>query len=204
MARFLIIDKLLVKLIYFRRTLYSLFQKAVFRILGLRAGTGLYLESTIEVTAPHNITLGHHVRLGKDVYLGGSLPNGKINIGNNSYIGRRTIIIGSLSVTIGNDCLIAPMCYITDGNHGIEPGQLIRTQPLDSEPIVIGNDVWIGAGCTILPGVTIGNGAVVGARSVVTHDVPENAIVVGAPARLIRYRGELKKIYLSGEHVKAK
>jgi acetyltransferase-like isoleucine patch superfamily enzyme len=52
----------------------------------------------------------------------------------------------------------------------------------------IGNNVWVGAGCSILPGVTIADGAVIGARSVVTHDVPPNAIVTGVPAKIIRYR----------------
>ena len=59
---------------------------------------------------------------------------------------------------------------------------------LESKPVRIGNDIWIGVGSSILPGVTIGDGAVIGARSVVTHDVPEGAIVVGVPARILRYR----------------
>lgn len=159
------------------------------RYKGIRFGRSLYLEGHIDVAEGKNIWLGDNVRLGKDVYLG-AWPEGKIVIGGNSYIGRWTIILAHKSVNIGNDCLIAPGCHITDVNHGIDPGILIRKQPLVSKPVRVGNDVWIAAGCSILPGVTIGNGAVVGARSVVTHDVPANAIVVGAPAKILRYRTE--------------
>ena len=96
------------------------------------------------------------------------------------------------SVYIGDNCLIAPGCHITDVNHGIESAELICRQPLVSKSIRICNDVWIGAGCSILPGVTIGDGSVVGARSVVTKDVPAGAIVVGVPAKLLRYRNQPK------------
>lgn len=65
---------------------------------------------------------------------------------------------------------------------------LIREQPMTSSPIVIGDDVWIGAGCQILKGVKIGNGAVIGARSVVTREIPENTIAFGSPARAYRIR----------------
>ncbi len=159
------------------------------RFKGLRFGRGLTLEGDVEVTAPKNVRLGRYVRLGKDVYLG-AWPEGKLVVGDNSYIGRWTIILAHQSVIIGNECLIAPGCHITDVNHGIAPGELIRKQPLVSKPVRIGNDVWAGTGCSILPGVTIGDGAVVGARSVVTDDVPSNAIVVGSPAKLLRYRTE--------------
>jgi acetyltransferase-like isoleucine patch superfamily enzyme len=84
------------------------------------------------------------------------------------------------------------MCHITDVNHGIEHGTPIRTQPLEDDPVKIGNDVWIGAGCSILPGVTIGNGAVIGARAVVTKDIPENAIAVGVPAKVLKYRSKTR------------
>jgi acetyltransferase-like isoleucine patch superfamily enzyme len=124
--------------------------------------------------------------LGKDVYLG-AWPEGEIVVGDHSYIGRWTIILAHQSVVIGNDCQIAPGCHITDVNHGIAAGELIRRQPLVSRPIQIGNDVWVGTGCSILPGVTIADGAVIGARAVVTHDVPTNAIVAGVPAKIIRY-----------------
>lgn len=71
-----------------------------------------------------------------------------------------------------------------------EAGQDVDGQPLSKGDVVIGNDVWIGIDAIIMSGVTIGDGAVVGLRSVVTHDVPAYAIVVGSPARIVKYRFE--------------
>ena len=168
-------------------TLSLIIRRLYLRWRGVQYGRDLILEGPIDITTPENICLGHHVRLGKDVYLG-AWPKGELVVGNQSYIGRWTIVLAHQSVNIGNDCRIAPGCHITDVNHGIEPGILIREQPLVSKAVKIGDDVWIGAGSSILPGITIGNGAVVGARAVVTHDVPPNAVVLGVPAKIIRYR----------------
>jgi len=154
---------------------------------GVTFGRGLFVEGNVSVDNGPSIELGDYVRLGKNIYLG-AWPEGKLIVGDNSYIGRGTIILAHESVVIGTDCLIAPGCHITDVNHGIAPDDLIRKQPLVSKSVRIGNDVWIGAGCSILPGVTIGARAVVGARSVVTHDIPANAVVVGIPAKTLRYR----------------
>lgn len=164
-----------------------LWRRMALRCRGLDFGRGLLLEGAVDIPATANIRLGSQVRLGKDVYLG-VWPSGQITVGDNSYLGRWTIVLAHARVSIGSDCLIAPGCHITDVNHGIAPGRLIRLQELDSAGITIGNDVWIGAGCSILPGVTIGDGAVIGARAVVTKDIPPNAIAVGIPAKVVRYR----------------
>ena len=157
------------------------------RRAGLQFGKGLVLEGDFDITCPKRIQLGSRVKLGKESVIG-AWPESELTIGNDTYIGRWTIILAYESVQIGNDCLIAPGCHITDVNHGIEPGELIRKQKYTSKPIRIGNDVWMGAGSSILPGVTIGDGAVIGARSVVTKDVPANAIAAGVPAKVLRYR----------------
>lgn len=161
--------------------------RGVLRFKGVRFGSGLCFEGTIEIGTGNRIELGRKVKLGKQIYLG-TWPSGKLVIGNDTYIGRNSIILAYQSVIIGNDCLIAPGCHITDTNHGIVAGELIRKQPLNSKPVQIGNDVWIGAGCSILPGVTIGSGAVIGARAVVAKDIPSNAIAIGVPAKVIKYR----------------
>lgn len=153
----------------------------------LRFGEGLVLEGRLDITHHERITIGSRVKLGKEAVLG-AWPDGDLTIGNDTYIGRWGIILAYESVQIGNDCLIAPGCHIADVNHGIESGELIRTQKYTSKPVRIGNDVWIGAGSSVLPGVTIGDGAVIGARSVVTKDVPAYAIVAGIPAKILRYR----------------
>ena len=111
-----------------------------------------------------------------------------IIIGDNVQIGYGTIIHSSKGVIIGSNTQIAAQCYIIDTNHGTERGELMQKQPLESETIEIGEDVWIGAQCTVLKGVRIGSHAVVAANTVVNKDVPPYAIVAGSPAKIIRYR----------------
>jgi maltose O-acetyltransferase len=88
--------------------------------------------------------------------------------------------------------MMGPEVLIYTANHGMEPGVPMRLQPLHSAPVRIGNDVWIGARCILLPGVTIHDGAVVAAGAVVTRDVPANAIAGGVPARVLKYRGVIQ------------
>ncbi|RJE71714.1 DapH/DapD/GlmU-related protein [Reichenbachiella sp. MSK19-1] len=109
-----------------------------------------------------------------------------IEIGDNFYMNAGCHVLGE--VYFGSDVMIGPKTVIWGRDHGLTKGQLMREQKHNSAPIYIGNDVWIGASCTILKGITIGNGAVVGAGSIVTRDVPEYAICVGNPARVIKYR----------------
>lgn len=84
--------------------------------------------------------------------------------------------------------MIGPFCYITDHDHGMERGIPIKDQPLVGSAVVIEDDVWIGAHVTVLKGIRVGSGAVVGAGAVVTRDVPTGAIVAGIPAKVIGYR----------------
>jgi acetyltransferase-like isoleucine patch superfamily enzyme len=79
--------------------------------------------------------------------------------------------------------MIGPHCYLTDHDHGFAPATQRDRQPFVSAPVVIGNNVWIGAGAAVLKGVTIGDGAVIGAGAVVTHDVAAGAVAAGVPAR---------------------
>jgi acetyltransferase-like isoleucine patch superfamily enzyme len=88
-------------------------------------------------------------------------------------------------IEIGTSCLIGPFCYITDHDHGTEPSRLKAVQSLRSRPVLIGNNVWIGAGAIILKGVTIADHAIVGAGAVVTRHVGMGEKVAGVPARLM-------------------
>ena len=164
-----------------------LFNKMRLGWLGVEHGSHLRLEGRVDIPCPRGVRLGHHVSLGRDVRLGG-FPEGRVAIGDHSYIGRYSIILSRQSVEIGSDVIIAPYAYITDVSHGIARGELIRLQTYESRPVQIGSDVWFGVGVTVLPGVQIGEGAVIGARAVVTHDIPSGAVAVGVPARVIRYR----------------
>lgn len=116
---------------------------------------------------------------------------GEIKIGSHVEVGINTTIYASKSVIIKDNVSIAAGCYIIDSNHGIKKGKLIREQvSICKGPVIIEEDVWIGAGAKVLSGVHIGRGAVVGAQSVVNEDIPEYAIAVGVPAKIVGYRTE--------------
>jgi acetyltransferase-like isoleucine patch superfamily enzyme len=91
-------------------------------------------------------------------------------------------------ISIGNDVQIGPKTVIWGRDHSFSKDMLIREQGYIKAPIMIGDDVWIGANCTILKGVVISKGAVIGAGSVVTRNIPEYAIAAGNPARVIGCR----------------
>jgi len=116
----------------------------------------------------------------------------EIRLGKRVFIGDySTIRTSRAKVSIGDNTMIAQNVKLIATNHYYKrKDQLIHQQDIDTEKIgiTIGNDCWIGAGAIVLPGVTVGNGAVVGGNAVVTKDVPEYAVVVGNPAKIIRYR----------------
>lgn len=124
----------------------------------------------------------------------------KVKMGRYSYMGKNNSVCNA---SIGSFCSIASYCAIGGGDHAMDS---ISTSPVFYEgrnifgknfskihkelnkPVTIGNDVWIGENVFINSGITIGDGAVIGAHSVVTHNVPPYAVVVGAPARVIKFR----------------
>lgn len=115
-------------------------------------------------------------------------------IGRNVQI-NDSVHIGAIEhVSIGDHALIASRVFISDHNHGqyqqpdarSAPDVAPSQRPLSSRPVRIGQKVWIGEQVCILPGVTVGDGAIIGANSVVTRDIPANAIAAGNPARVIR------------------
>lgn len=134
-----------------------------------------------------NIQLGKNVTIYPDVMFYG---DGPIIIGDNVAIGNGTIIYASKfgGVTIGDNSMIAAQSYIIDADHGIAEGALIREQSNSVEAVVIGENVWIAANVTVLKGSKIGDGAVVGAKALVKGDIPSNAIAVGVPAKVQKYR----------------
>lgn len=113
-----------------------------------------------------------------------------LSIGNNVTINRNVFITARDDIYIGNNVLIGQNTIINSGNHEfVNPKILINKQGHSSEKIIIGSDVWIGANCSILKGVKIGNGAVVGAGSVVTKNIEPYTVVGGVPAKKIKHRG---------------
>lgn len=106
-----------------------------------------------------------------------------VTIGERCFIQQCCTFFGRGGITIGNDVFIGPKCNLITINHDPDPENRSATF---GRPIVIEDKVWIGINSTILPGVTIGYGAIVGAQSVVTKDVPPMTIVAGNPARIIK------------------
>jgi maltose O-acetyltransferase len=94
-------------------------------------------------------------------------------------------ILDIAPVYIGDYVMIGPNTLIATVGHPLSPAKR-REHMSQAAPVTIGNDVWIGGSCTILPGVTIGDNVVVGAGAVVTKDVPSNSVVVGVPARVVK------------------
>lgn len=108
-----------------------------------------------------------------------------IEIGENFYTNHNCVILDGAKVTFGDNVFIAPNCCFSTAGHPIDFVQ--RNEGLEfAYPIKVGNNVWIGAGVIVLPGVTIGDNSIIGAGSVVNKDIPANMIAVGNPCRVLR------------------
>lgn len=114
----------------------------------------------------------------------------KLSIGEGTYIGEQNNIrAAGASISIGKNCMISQQVSIISTNHGMAKHKLMKDQEwIGSRDIVIGDDVWIGCSAQILPGVSIGDGAVIAAGSLVNKDVAPYAVVAGVPAKVIRFR----------------
>jgi len=139
-----------------------------------------------EIDGP-SVSIGEDCRLGVGVYFRGKKP-GAVKIGNNVMIGENVEFMCFEAISVGEKTMIASNVYITDVDHGLAAGSPMVNQPVTSKAILIGKDVWIGNGVTILKGSVIHDGAVIGAGAVVKGEIPENAIAVGIPAKVIKYR----------------
>lgn len=113
-----------------------------------------------------------------------------ISVGDNFYSNVNLVILDGAKVTFGDNVFIAPDCGFHTAGHPLDVGR--RNKGLEyARPITVGNNVWIGAGVHVLPGVTIGDNCVIGAGSVVNRDIPANSLAVGNPCRVIRSLEEI-------------
>ena len=126
------------------------------------------IEGELVVTAPFYCDYGFNVSVGK-----------------NFYTNHNCTILDGAPVTFGDNVFIAPNCVISTAGHAIDSEQRSRGLEI-ARPIRVGNNVWIGANVSILPGVTIGDNTIIGAGSVVNKDIPAGIIAVGNPCRVIR------------------
>lgn len=152
---------------------------------------GLYLLGAKHITIGNNVCFGKGCILTAwEKYLETKLsPN--IIIGNNCNFGDYNHITATNNITIGNGVLTGRWVTITDNSHGKTDYQSLQCPPIKRNiyskgPVKIGNNVWIGDKATILPGVTIGDGAIIGANSLVSKDIPPYCIVGGNPAIILK------------------
>jgi acetyltransferase-like isoleucine patch superfamily enzyme len=175
-------------------------------------GKGCFVERDVRWQVPRRIRLGRrvmvgegcfldahsltgHIVLGDDVWLSRGCmviahDHAQVHIRDRAYVGHRCLLYGHGGIDIGRDALLANDVQLICGNHTFARRDApIRAQPTEERPIVIEDDVWLGASAIVLGGVTIGRGSVVGAGAVVTHELPPYSIARGVPARIVGERG---------------
>jgi acetyltransferase-like isoleucine patch superfamily enzyme len=145
------------------------------------------------------VARGARIELGRFVWLGDGTKlrchEGSVAIGAKTVIGQECTISAYKRVRIGEQCVIADRAMFIDFDHGVvEVERPIRLQGIYKRDVEVGSNVWIGYGACILRGVRVGDNAIVGTNSVVTKDVPANAVVAGIPARVIRVREAPKRL----------
>ncbi len=157
---------------------------------GLRIGTG------VEIVGPRDrFAIGSRVALLGHSYLNATGPTGRIAIGNDSHVDQFCVLYGQGGLTIGARCAIAAgtIIYTQSNQYGEDPLKDIIAQPVVYAPVTIGTDVWIGARAVILPGVAVGDHAIIGAGAVVRGDVEPWTIVAGVPAKVVGDRREARR-----------
>jgi acetyltransferase-like isoleucine patch superfamily enzyme len=151
-------------------------------------GEGCVFEAGVLVFHPENVHLGRNVYVGHQTILKGYYKNA-LRIGDETWVGQQCFFHAAGGIAIGARVGIAPCVRILTSHHE-EAGRAtpILFSPVAMAPVVIEDDADVGIGTIVLPGVTIGRGAQIGAGAVVTKDVPAYAVAVGVPARVVRER----------------
>jgi acetyltransferase-like isoleucine patch superfamily enzyme len=179
------------------RLLVRYLRRRFFTAAGRRWRTGgmLFLGRGLELEVGRKGRL----ELGRFVWLGDKTKvrchEGIVQIGEKTVIGQECTISAYQRVRIGEQCVIADRAMFIDFDHGVvEVERPIRSQGIYKRDVEVGSNVWIGYGACILRGVRVGDNSIVGTNSVVTKDVPANAVVAGIPARIIRMREAPKEL----------
>lgn len=152
-------------------------------------GNDVIIRQHVELRVHGNSTLHieNNVRIDRGVRI---LANNQatITIQEGTRIGLYSVFNGGDSISIGRKCLISGHVYLQTSMHRHEKGTFIQNQGYDHGPIILEDDVWLGAHVLVLPGCTLGSGAIVGSNSVVTKHVEANTIVAGSPAKFLKER----------------
>jgi acetyltransferase-like isoleucine patch superfamily enzyme len=192
----------------------GMFWSLYLRMRGAQVGKNLLVHGPLDIllrdgASLRNVIIGNDVTLGGKIYIrlrrkgriliGDSVTTGtevwlvaareaSLTIGKNTKIGSYTILNGGHGIRIGEYCLLAAFVYLNSSDHQFDGPDLIQNQGHTGAPIDIGNDVWLAGHVIVTQGIKIGQGAVLGAGSVVTHEIPAYKVAVGVPARVIRDR----------------
>jgi acetyltransferase-like isoleucine patch superfamily enzyme len=147
---------------------------------------GVMHGNVLQMLLEGRLEIGPHAYFEPGVWL--TSDSGRISIGGASLLNLNVMVAAVNEVTIGEHCMLANGCVVTDGNHRFDDvDKPVPWQGFTSKgPVTIGDNVWLGAHVVVTSGVTIGRRCVIGANSVVTADIPEFSVAVGAPARVIR------------------
>lgn len=156
---------------------------------GAKLGKAVWLDKNVELKRhPKNISIADNSIIKEGTRICACNDKAMIRIGANTTIGYHTFMFASAGLEIGNDCMIAPFVYFVDSDHATKKGINLNKQENRIAPIKVGNDVWIASNVTILKGVSIGDGAIVAANSLVNRSIGLNEIWAGTPARKIGER----------------
>ncbi len=189
-------------------------RKSLYKSLFHACGSGVIFGQGLTLRNPQRMVLGDRVaiddyclldatgtgvggfRIGDDVIISRNsviqAKSGVVSLGNKVDVGCNVVLSSVNGITIGNSVLIAGNCYIGGGRYLCDRIDIpMMEQGVYSKgPILIGDDVWLGAGATVLDGVTIGRGCIIGAGALVTRDLPDYSVAVGVPAKIIKSRAE--------------
>ncbi len=167
------------------------------RALGVRIGRGCTIRGFVRIVGdPRRVTIGDRCSIHAGVtfwthdYGEG---HGRIVLGDEVTCMWDVTFNSYASIEVGRLTAVGDGCYLQDNNHGTAPGIPVMHQPSEAAPIVMGEDVWIGARCIVLADVTIGDHTVVGAGSVVVRTLPADSVAVGVPCRVVKRRGEERR-----------
>ncbi|MBD8011306.1 acyltransferase [Microbacterium sp. Re1] len=158
---------------------------------GGQAGRRLEIERGVLIRwRPHrNIQIADDVYLGQGVILDVPYP-ARLVVGDRAKIMHYSLVAASNAVIIEADVQIAESSSIRDSDHDVSIDAVMATAPLRADAVRIGRGAWVARGVAVLRGSQIGEGAVIGANAVVRGTIEPNAIAVGAPARVVKFRGE--------------
>jgi acetyltransferase-like isoleucine patch superfamily enzyme len=165
--------------------------------LKLRFGRRLQVDGIAFVGPGVTLEIGKGatLRLGRWCWIGhGSkirVHEGEVVIGAKTVMGQECTISAFQHVSVGRECILADRVMLIDFDHGVvEVERPIRVQGIYKRDVRVGNNVWVGYGACFLRGTTVGDNCVIGTSSVITKDVPDNAVVAGVPARVLRMRAK--------------